>query len=100
MELWNILVIGLLKQGLNCDYDRLAELAAKHLDVRRMLGCSDVFARPTWSQRTLVRNVALLTPELLAEVNRLVVEAGHELAGQLAGQPLQARCDSVVVTCW
>ena len=97
MELWNILVLGLLKQGLNCDYDRLAELAAKHLDVRRMLGCSDVFGRPTWSQRTLVRNVALLTPALLAEVNRLVVKAGHELAGHWAGQPLQARCDSVVV---
>ena len=91
-SLWNILVLGLLKQGLNCDYDRLAELAAKHLDVRRMLGCSDVFGRPTWSQRTLVRNVGLLTPELLAEVNRLAVEAGH-----WAGQPLQARCDSVVV---
>ena len=68
MQLWHILVLGLLKQGLNCDYDRLAELAAKHLDVRRMLGCSDVFGKPTCVQRTLVQNVGLLTPEMLAEV--------------------------------
>ena len=44
-----------------------------------------------------MRNVALLTPELLGEVNRLVVEAGHELAGHDGAGQLQARCDSVVV---
>ena len=38
MELWRILVLALLQQGINCDFDRLAELANKHLDVRRMLG--------------------------------------------------------------
>ncbi len=38
MQLWNILVLGLLKQGLNCDYDRVTELANKHADVRRFLG--------------------------------------------------------------
>ncbi len=38
MELWSILVLALLKQGINCDLDRSAELANKHLDVRRMLG--------------------------------------------------------------
>ena len=97
MQLWNILVLGLLKQGLNCDYDRLHELACKHADVRRMLGCSDICGEPGFSHRTLVRNVALLTPELLGEVNRLVVEAGHELAGHDGAGQLQARCDSVVV---
>ena len=27
MDLWRILVLAILKQGLNCDYDRLAEPA-------------------------------------------------------------------------
>ncbi len=66
MDLWNILVLGLLKQGINCDYDRLHDLANRHLDVRRMLGLSEVFDNTAYSYRTLLRNVALLTPELLA----------------------------------
>ena len=76
MELWSILVLALLKQGINCDFDRLAELANKRLDVRRMLGLSDTFCDWHFSYCTLVRNVGLLTPDLLAAVNRLVVEAG------------------------
>ena len=60
MDLWNILVLGLLKQGINCDYDRLPDLANRHLDVRRMLGLSEVFDNTAYSYRTLLRNVALL----------------------------------------
>ncbi len=97
MELWRVLVLGLLKQGINCDYDRLHDLANQHGDVRRMLGISDVLGAETFSYRTLARNVALLTPELLAAVNRLAVEAGHELAGCRPDEPLQARCDSFTV---
>ena len=70
MELWSILVLALLKQGINCDFDRLAELANQHLNVRRMLGLSDTFCDWHFSYRTLVRNVSLLTPDLLAAVNR------------------------------
>ena len=88
MELWSILVLALLKQGINCDFDRLAELANKHLDVRRMLGLSDTFCDWHFSYRTLVRNVSLLTPDLLAAVNRLVVEAGLRLVGHAAAEPL------------
>ena len=49
MSLWCILVLAILKQALHCDYDRLHELACKHLDVRRMLGHSDVFSAPGFS---------------------------------------------------
>ena len=96
MELWNILVLGLLKQGINCDFDRLHDLTANHLNLRRMLGVSDWFEGALYSGRTLTRNVSLLTPELLASVNRLVVEAGHALAGHKPGAALQARADSFV----
>ena len=40
MELWAIVVMGVLKQGLNCDYDRLHRLADKEMDVQRLLGHS------------------------------------------------------------
>lgn len=97
MELWQILVLGLLKQGLGCDYDRLHELANQHCTLKRMLCLEDFWQIPVFKHRTIVRNVALLTPQLLAKINRLIVEAGHLLAGQAPEAPLQARCDSFVV---
>lgn len=97
MDLWAIFVLGVLKQGLACDYDRLTELANKHLDVRRMLGLSETFDGSPWHWRTVNRNVRLLTPELLDEINQLVVQAGHALVGHTSEQPLAARCDSFVV---
>ena len=97
MSLWSILVLAILKQALNCDYDRLHELACKHLDVRRMMGLSDLFDQDKFSYRTILRNVSLFTPALLEEINQVVVRAGHELQGLGPGHPLQARCDSFVV---
>ncbi len=74
MQLWNILVLGLLKQGLNCDCDRVTELANKHADVRRFLGLNATLDEQVFSYRTVNRNPKLLTPDLLAEINRLVVQ--------------------------
>ena len=90
-------MLALLKQGLNCDFDRLAELANKHLDVRRMLGVAERFGEQRFAHRTVVRNVGLLSPQLLAEVNQIVVQAGLALAEPAAAGPRQARIDSFVV---
>ena len=38
MALWRILVLGVLKQGLGCDFDRVQELANQHRTVRRVSG--------------------------------------------------------------
>ena len=97
MTLWNILVLALLKQGANCDYDRLHDLANQHRTVREMLGHSGLDDKVRYNYRTLVRNISLLTPELLSGINRLVVEAGHALVGQACEEPLKARCDAFVV---
>jgi hypothetical protein len=37
MEQWKILVLGVLRQGLNADYDRLHELSNQHSTLRQML---------------------------------------------------------------
>lgn len=42
-DLWRVLVLAILKQGLGCDYDRLQELANRRQTVREMLGYSDGF---------------------------------------------------------
>ena len=97
MALWAVLVLALLKQGLRCDFDRLTELANKHSDVRSMLGLSGLASEQYFAHRSVVRNVSLLTPTLLQELNHLVVQEGLRLVGVEEEQPLQARVDSFVV---
>ena len=97
MELWRILVMGVLKQGLGCDFDRLHELVNQHRTVREFLGHGAFSQGDTYELQTIIDNVHLLTPELLSEIGRLVVESGHAVARKKPGEPLRGRCDSFVV---
>ena len=97
MALWQLLVLALLKQGLGCDFDRLAELASKHADVQAMLG-GDGWRDPLrFTVRTVTRNVQLLSAQLLGRINQLVVREGLGLAGWQEGEQLSVRCDTYVV---
>ena len=96
MELWRILVMGVVKQGLGCDFDRLHELVNEHKTLRRFLGHADVWDETPYQYQTVVDNVGLLRPELLVAVNRLIVESGHAVARKRPGEPLRGRCDSFV----
>ncbi len=75
-------MIGVLKQGTDCDFDRLCSLVNNHKLVRAMLGHDDVFDCGEYEMQTLVDNVSLLTPRMLARVGKLLVESGHEVAGK------------------
>ena len=96
MTLWSILVCGVIRLDLNCDYDRLHELVNHHNTLRQMLG-HDAFDDVTYHFQTLKDNVGLLTPELLDEINQLVVPFGHTLAKKKDDEALRGRCDSFVV---
>ncbi|MDE2723344.1 MAG: ISNCY family transposase [Gemmatimonadota bacterium] len=95
MELWRILVLAALKQGLQCDYDRIVELANEHATLRQMLGHG--LMAYTYEYQTVVDNIRLLTPELLAEIGQLVTESGHEVARKKPGETLRGRADSFCV---
>ena len=97
MDLWQILVLGVLKQGLGCDFDRLHDLTNHHETRREFLGHGDFDDKTRYEYQTVVDNVSLLTPELLSAVGRLVVESGHKVAKKKPGEPLRGRCDSFVV---
>lgn len=79
MELWKILVLGVVRVNLNWDYDRLHEQANSHLGLRQMLGHSNAFDNKYYELQTLKDNVCLLTPEILDKINQVVVKAGHKL---------------------
>ena len=96
MTLWAILVCGVVRLDLNIDYDRLHELVNHHNTLREMLG-HGTFDNKEYAFQTLKDNVRLLTPELLDEINRIVIPAGHALLQKKEDEALRGRCDSFVV---
>ena len=52
----------------------------EHRTLRRFLGRSEVRDGHRYPYRTLVDNVSLLRPELLVEIDQLLVESGHAAA--------------------
>lgn len=102
MPLWTILVCGVVRLDLNIDYDRLYELANQHMTLRKMFG-HGAFEDIHYHFQTLKDNVSLLTPELLDEINQLVVTSGHALlvdpktGKKKDDAALRGRCDSFVL---
>jgi IS5 family transposase len=96
MTLWRILVCGVMRLDLNMDFDRLHELVNHHDTIRRMLGHAED-DETSHQFKTLRDNVSLITPELLDQINQIVVNAGHGLIKKKAGEALRGRCDSFVV---
>jgi hypothetical protein len=97
MEQWKILVLGVLRLGLNADYDRIQELANHHNTIRQMLGHSDWMDETYYELQTLKDNISLFTPEILDRINQVVIHAGHQTLKKKPDENLAARCDSFVV---
>lgn len=97
MEQWKILVLGVLRLGLNADYDRIQELANQHATIRQMLGHSDWLDENRYELQTIKDNLRLFTPEILDRINQEVVRAGHQTLKKNPEESLKARCDSFVV---
>ena len=82
MDLWEILVMGVVRLGLDADYDRLEDLANNHKSFRGILGVeveSGFGVGKVYKLQTLKDNVSLLDEATLGEINALVVKAGHKL---------------------
>jgi hypothetical protein len=97
MEQWKILVLGVLRLGLDADYDRIQELANQHKTIRQMLGHSDWLDEQEYELQTIRDNVSLFTPEILDRINQEVVHAGHQALKKNAEESFKARADSFVV---
>ncbi|MFT5317555.1 MAG: hypothetical protein ACI8RA_000804 [Chlamydiales bacterium] len=76
MDLWHVFVLGTLRLTINCDYDRLVELANNHQTLRQILGHSP-FNEEEYQLQTVKDNVRILTQEILNKINTLVVNAAH-----------------------
>lgn len=97
MTQWQILVLGVLRLGLNADYDRIQELANEHKTLRQMLGHSGWADEKYYNLQTLKDNLRLFTPEILDRINRVIVRAGHQALKKKPEEGIVGRCDSFVV---
>lgn len=101
MELWKILVLGCVKLNCNWDYDKLHDIVNNHKTLREMLGHGIIDEGYQYNLQTLKDNVSLFTPEILEQLNRIVVGCGHRqltLSGKKNEKlELNGRCDSFVV---
>jgi len=66
MTLWTILVCGVIRLDLNCDYDRLHELVNQHNTLREMLG-HGAFSDVRYHFQTLKDTVLLMYSLPLSE---------------------------------
>ena len=96
MDLWRIFVLGVVKQALNIDFDRLRNLADEHRSLRQMLGHSDYVEDMEYRLQTIIDNVSLLSEDMLREINAVVVRCGHERLNHARQDSLEGRVDSAV----
>ncbi len=97
MDLWKILVLGTLRLNCNWDYDKVHEMANNHNKIRQMLGHNEIDIDSYYALQTIRDNIALLTPQILDEINQIVVKSGHSMFGKKNDQELKGSCDSFVV---
>jgi IS5 family transposase len=96
MPLWTIFVLGAVRLNSNLNYDKVKDLADYHRKIREMIGHS-IFDHTPYALQTLKDNVKLLTSEVLAEINQVVVQAGHDFVGGVKKKELAGKYDSFVV---
>jgi IS5 family transposase len=102
LDLWHILVLGIVRLALDCDYDRLEHLANYDSLLRQILGLSAVLGgeEKRFHYKTLSQNVCHVDDELLRQINAVVVQAGRAAFKKKengAAEPIRAKADSYVV---
>ena len=99
MDMWKILVLGVMRLTCNWDYDTLHNMTNNHTGMREMLG----HGKTDWSDKkyyelqTIKDNISLLPDNLLDQINEIVVKAGHNLLSGKKKENLQGSADSFVV---
>lgn len=97
MSLWKILVLGLLRQTISADYDRIHNLANNHIDLRRFLGHGMIDCHDIYSSQSIKDNLALLTEDAIDKINIVIVQLGHKTLDSRLTKQLNIKTDSFVV---
>ena len=102
LDLWHILVLGIVRLALDCDYDRLEYLANYDGLLRQILGLNPVLGdqEKPFHHKTLSENVCHVDEELLQQINAVVVKAGRAVFKKkesTPAEPIRAKADTYVL---
>jgi len=97
MSLWRILVLGLLRQVISADYDRVCNLANNHTELRRFLGHGMIDCDDRYSLQSIKDNAFLLSDDALNKINTVMVQLGHGMLDSRLTKQLNIKTDSFVV---
>ena len=96
MDLWQILVLGVVRMTLDTNYDRLHHIANYDSLTRQLLGQPAFDMALKFNLSTIKENVALLSEDLLAKINAVVARHGHEIIKKKQDEKLEIKIDSYV----
>jgi len=97
MSLWRILILGLLRQVINADYDRVHNLANNHAELRQFLGHGMIDCNDRYSLQSIKDNISLLTEDALDEINTVTAQLGHGMLDSRLTKQINVKTDSFVV---
>lgn len=94
MDLWHVLVLAVIRQALDTNWDRLCLMANADKYTRNIMGVIALTDEDDFEYQTILDNVSLIDEGLLLSINNLVVEAGHTLAKKKDEEALKLKTDS------
>jgi IS5 family transposase len=98
MDLWHIFVLGVIRLGLGCDYDRLEHIANYDNLVRQIMGLPRFDEDKQFHHKTISQNVCQIDADLVEKVNDIVVMHGRKtLSGKEQAPKIEAKTDSFVL---
>jgi hypothetical protein len=102
LDLWHILVLGIVRLALDCDYDRLEYLANYDSLLRQILGLNPTLSdsEKPFHYKTLSENVCHVDEELPQQINALVVQAGRAAFKKKKAVWLSRSAPRPTAMCW
>ena len=97
MDLWHVLVLGVVRLALDCDYDRLEHTAHYDMLVRAIMGLPDFCGKEEFHHKTISDNVCHVDAELLEKINEIVVRHGRKALKKNGAENLEVKTDSYVL---
>jgi IS5 family transposase len=95
MDLWQVLVFGVVRLTLDVNYDRLHHIANFDSLVRQLLGQPAFDMELEFALSTIKENAGLLSEELLEQINAVVSNHGHDCIKK-KDATLEIKADSYV----
>jgi hypothetical protein len=100
MDLWCIFVLSQVRLCLNLSYDYLHDFANNHHNMRHLMGVEKGFGfdRVGFEYQNIYDNVSVLSDELVAEINQVILDFGHgQVFKKKENTALRLKSDSFVV---